>query len=144
MTFALVRGQRSIVVLSAVAPPAPPPPAPAGGAPTITGIANVVIAHGDVASYPVRVDYLDDDCDVVAGTWLDQLGTTHDFGNAGVTDAAHPGACSGGVGYLTPGYAVCASPSGVPGSPGQYPRTITLRDALGRVSAPYTFYVICQ
>jgi hypothetical protein len=110
----------------------------AGGPPTITSIPDITIAADDAGSYPAQVNYTDDDCDVVGGTWLDPQGDTHDF-SVGPADV-----CADGIGSLTPGYSSCTSPDGVRGTPGEYPQTITLQDSLGRLSQPYTFYVICQ
>lgn len=119
------------------------PATPPAEGPTITRIADITIVANDAASYPVRVDYLDDDCDVVGGTWRDTQGRSNDFG-VGAADPLHPSGCAGGVGYLTPGYSSCTSPEGVRGLPGKYPQTIIIRDRLGRSSPAYTFYVICQ
>ncbi len=117
-------------------------PAPAGSPPTITSIPDITIGPNDAGSHPVTVNYVDDDCDVVGGTWLDANNASHGFG-VGAGDALHPSACASGAGYTTPGYSSCTSPDGVRGTPGSYAQTITLQDSLGRVSLPYTFYVIC-
>jgi hypothetical protein len=113
-----------------------------GGAPTITSIPDITIDPTDSASYPARVNYRDDDCDVVGGTWLDASGVSHEFSNA--SDASHPGGCTGGIGYLTPGFSGCTSPDGRHSAPARYAQTITIRDKLGNVSAPFVFYVVCR
>jgi hypothetical protein len=115
---------------------------PRGGALVITGIADLVLHSGDGRRAAPRVDYRDAACDVVGGTWHDANGDNHDFDAGG--DAAHPAACSNGVGYLTPGYSSCTSPDGKPSRSGRYPETIVLRDASGHTSHPYTFFLICQ
>lgn len=112
------------------------------GAPIITSIPDITIGHNDSGSYPARLNYRDDDCDIVGGTWIDPSGVSHDFGNG--TDASHAAACTGGIGYLTPGYGSCTSPDGVHSNPGRYAQTITIRDKLGQVSAPFVFYIVCE
>src|SRR5437588_2036258 len=107
---------------------------PSSAAPTITSIADLTISHTDTGSYRVRVNYRDDDCDVVGGTWVDQSGASHDFGSASGSNASYPGGCTSGIGYLTPGYGSCTGPDGQRGASERYAQTITIEDKLGRVS----------